>query len=160
VPVGLQAIYSKTLAARLNVTVIQADTDKALTSYGLAVAAKMAEYPAQIPPISVSVNRRGRATVRRSGAKPYRRTGDYGRFWTAPGALRVKDGTLTLVNRVQRKGNSYGVYVGGPKPGAGPGHRQAIVMGKRNWPSITDVSRALAKDFRPIINRAVAGRPS
>jgi hypothetical protein len=144
-PVGLKAIVPKT-AVFPSTAAVQHEIPKVLMAYGLAVTAQMAKYPAQRPP----ANPKRRA---------YRRTGDYGRFWNAPGAVTVRGYTLTVVNRVQHGGRSYGVYVGGPLPGHGAGFRQALTMTSRGWPSISNVARATARKYRPVLNRAVLGRP-
>lgn len=161
-PLGLRALYPKR-AIGPQADRLETDADAALLQYGHAVAAKMAVYPPQIPPQTVraSVDKRGRVRVRLGGAsgrKPYRRTGDYGRAWSAPTAVTVRNATVTVVNRVQHGGRSYSVYVGGPKEGPGPGQRQAKVMARRGWVSITDVGRSLVKQYQPIVNRAVVGR--
>lgn len=145
-PVGLKAIYPRTHLG-VDVATVPGQVERALMLYGLAVGARMAQYPAQIPPISSNPRRR-----------PYRRTGDYGRFWSSPGAVRVTGNSVTLVNRVQHNGRSYGVYVGGPVPGEGAGKRQAKIMARRGWPNISAVAREEARKFRPILNRAIVGR--
>lgn len=144
-PVGLKAIVPKK-SAFPEPGQIAAFVPKALMSYGLAVTARMARYPAQRPP----------ANPKR---RPYRRTGDYGRFWNAPGAVTVRGNVLTVVNRVQHRGRSYGVYVGGPLPGRGAGFRQAMTMTSRGWPSISQVALEEGRKYRPVINRAILGRP-
>jgi hypothetical protein len=145
VPVGLQAIIPKKTPFP-NPEQVATLVPRALMRYGLAVGARMARYPSQQPPSNPK-------------RKPYRRTGDYGRYWTAPGAVRVSGYTMTLVNRVNHGGRSYGVYVGGPLPGTGPGFRQAATMTKRGWQSISHVARDEARNHRPILNRAILGRP-
>ena len=144
-PVGLQAIIPKKKAFP-DPNQVAAFLPKALMAYGLAVGARMAKYPPQVPP----ANPKG---------KRYRRTGDYGRYWTAPGAVRVTGNTMTLVNRVTHNGRSYGVYVGGPLPGSGPGFRQALSMTRRGWQSISYVARDEARKHRPVLNRSILGRP-
>jgi hypothetical protein len=144
-PLGLQAIVPKKHAFP-DPSQVATLVPKALMSYGFAVTRRMAAYPAQMPP-------------KNPKRKPYRRTGDYGRYWSAPGAVRVTGYTLTVVNRVVHKGVSYGVYVGGPIPGQGAGFRQAAEMRRRGWPSISTVAREEGRTHRPVLNRAILGRP-
>jgi hypothetical protein len=145
VPLGLKAIVPKT-AIFPNTADVQREIPKALMSYGLAVTARMAKYPAQRPPTDPK-------------RKPYRRTGDYGRYWNAPGAVTVRGNVLTVVNRVQHNGRSYGVYVGGPLPGQGAGFRQARTMTIRGWANISEVALEEGRKHRPVLNRAILGRP-
>lgn len=134
-PLGLQAIRPKRLAP-VNTARVLADAQRANKQYGLKVAAKMQKYPSQEP-------------------TDYVRTGDYGRGWTAPGAVKATPHEVTVVNRVK-----YSVYVGGPKGGGRKkGERQAAVMRKKGWPSITDVARETKKDYSDLVNRAIRGRP-
>lgn len=144
-PLGLKAIIPRDLKTLSpDPQKITKDVPIALRQFALAVAARLAKYPAQAPPPL--------------GRKRYRRTGDYGRGWTAPGAIRVTGNTVTLVNRVNHRGKSYGVYVGGPVPGRGPGERQAELMGRRGWANISEVAKEEAKLHKPILNRAIQGR--
>lgn len=146
-PLGLQAIIPKNRVGP-DVGNVERYLQRALTSYGLAMTAQLGKYPPQVPPMTMT------GGIPKRKRKPYRRTGDYGRGWNGPGSVRVSGYTLTVVNRI-----SYGVYVGGPRVGEGPGFRQARIMNRRGWPSITDVARTTAPRFRPVMNRAILGRP-
>lgn len=139
-PLGLQAIYPKTKI--LDPEAMQAQVQAALRAYGLAVAAKMAQYPAQ---------------TTTAGRQAYRRTGDLGRYWNAPGALTVTSNSVTLVNRVNHNGRSYAVYVQGPTKG-GVGQSQTSRMRDKGWQSISTVAHDTAQQYQPILNRAIKGR--
>lgn len=134
-PLGLQAIRPKRFEL-IDPRAVERDLENTNRRYGLDVGKAMAKYPAQKP-------------------TRYRRTGDYGRGWTAPGAVRASAKEVTVVNRVK-----YSVYVGGPKYGGrGKGERQAKVMQQKGWPSITDVARETKRDYVQLVNRAIRGRP-
>lgn len=142
-PLGLKAIYPKTKLPPDPAAIAPAVT-KALQRMGLAFVAKMQQYPPQQPPINPKRRR-------------YQRTGDLGRGWTSPGAIRVTGNTVTVVNRMTRGGVSYPVYVQGPKSG-NKGERQTAVMKRKGWQSVSDVAKEVAKENRPILNRAIVGR--
>jgi len=135
-PLGLHAIRPKRFAI---IEPNRADIERSNRQYVLNVGKKMGSYPPQ------------RRTV--SG---YKRTGNYGRGWTAPGAVRASAEEATLVNRV-----GYSSYVGGPWPQSGhdKGERQTREMHGRGWPSITDVARAEKKNYVQLVNKALKGRP-
>jgi hypothetical protein len=133
VPLGLQAIRPKRFEL-IDPRAVERDLENTNRRYGLDVGKAMAKYPAQKP-------------------TRYRRTGDYGRGWTAPGAVRASAKEVTVVNRVP-----YSVYVGGPLSG-NKGERQTAVMRKKGWPSITNVARETKRNYVQLVNRAIRGRP-
>ncbi len=132
-PLGLQAIRPKRFDL-IDPRAVVSDLEKTNRQYGLDVGKKMAAYPPQRP-------------------TTYRRTGTYGRGWTAPGAVKASASEVTVVNRV-----GYSVYVGGPKQG-NVGERQTKVMRGKGWPSITDVARETKRDYIELVNRSIRGRP-
>lgn len=132
-PLGLQAIRPKRFDV-IDPRAVVSDLEKTNRSYALDVGKAMAKYPSQRP-------------------TRYVRTGDYGRGWTAPGSIKASASEVTLVNRV-----GYSVYVGGPRQG-NKGERQAAVMRKKGWQSITDVARETKRNYVQLVNRAIRGRP-
>lgn len=134
-PLGLQAIRPKRFEV-IDPARAAADLIRVNTQYALAVGKRMAKYPPQRP-------------------TKYRRTGNYGRGWTAPGSINAKPNEVTLVNRV-----GYAVYVGGPKGGGrGKGERQTKVMREKGWESISDAARQEVKNWEQLVNRSIRGRP-
>lgn len=135
-PLGLRAIRPKRLVL-IDTAQIKRDLPAVHRRYLLEVAGEMSKYPPQ------------------QGSR-YRRTGNYGRGWTAPGAIRVDARGATLVNRIP-----YAVYVGGPWPQGGrqKGERQTQVMHKRGWQTISVVARKTKKRYVGLVNRAIRGRP-
>lgn len=134
-PLGLQAIRPKRFEV-IDPRAVTADLEKTNRQYALDVGKAMAKYPPQKP-------------------TKYVRTGNYGRGWTAPGAIKATAAEVTLVNRVR-----YSVYVGGPKYGGrGKGERQTKVMQQKGWPSITDVARETKRKYVQLVNKALRGRP-
>lgn len=132
-PLGLQAIRPKRFEL-IDPGAVVADLEKSNREYVLKVGRQMADYPSQRP-------------------TKYVRTGDYGRGWTAPGAVRASATEATLVNQVP-----YSVWVGGPNPSHGqPG--QTKDMRKRGWKSITDVARETKREYVQLVNKAIRGRP-
>ncbi len=154
---------------------VEKAVEKALERYAIDVASQLAKYPPQVPPINtashtfrggvgVRVTKAGNIRYTRPGFKtahPYRRTGDYGRFWTAPGSMKTQvsssSASVTVTNKVSRKGHPYAVYVGGPKDGSGPGQRQARVMGDRGWPNMTDAIAGANQRNKGIVGQAMLG---
>jgi len=135
-PLGLQAIRPKRFEL-IDPRAVVTDLEKTNRQYALDVGKQMAYYPPQRP-------------------TRYKRTGNYGRGWTAPGAVRASATEVTLVNRV-----GYSVYVGGPWPQSGhdKGERQTKVMHGKGWKSISDVARDTKKNYVQLVNKAVRGRP-
>lgn len=132
-PLGLQAIRPKRFEV-IDTRAVASDLEKINRQYALDVGKQMAQYPPQKP-------------------TRYKRTGNYGRGWTAPGAVRASASEVTLVNRV-----TYSVYVGGPRQGA-VGERQTKVMRGKGWKSITDVARETKRNYVQLVNKAIRGRP-
>lgn len=82
-----------------------------------------------------------------------RRTGDYGRGWHG----RVYQEGADLVAEIANGAVDYGIYVGGPREGPGPGTRQAWFMGPRGWTSVTEVDEdwgRTTEELQRIIDRA------
>lgn len=132
-PLGLVAIRPKRFDI---VNIDRPALERANRQYALDIGKKMADYPPQRP-------------------STYRRTGDYGRGWFAPGSIKASASEVTLVNRIP-----YAVYVGGPKYGGrGKGERQTTDMRKRGWKSISDVARSEKKRYVQLVNKALRGRP-
>jgi hypothetical protein len=133
VPLGVQAIRPKRFEV-IDPRAVVTDLEATNRRYALDVGKQMATYPSQRP-------------------TKYRRTGNYGRGWTAPGAVKASAAEVTLVNRV-----GYSVYVGGPKQG-NKGERQTKVMRGKGWKSITDVARETKREYVQLVNKAIRGRP-
>lgn len=135
-PLGLRAIRPKRFEV-IDPRAVVADLEKTNRQYLLDVGEEMAYYPPQRP-------------------TKYKRTGDYGRGWSSPGAVRASASEATLVNRVP-----YAVYVGGPWPQSRheKGQRQTKVMHGKGWKSISDVARDKKKSYVQLVNRAIRGRP-
>jgi hypothetical protein len=132
-PLGFQAIRPKRYEV-IDPRAVVSDLEKTNRQYALDIGKGMSKYPSQKP-------------------TRYKRTGNYGRGWTAPGAVKASASEVTLVNRV-----GYSVYVGGPLQG-GVGERQTKVMRGKGWPSITNVARDTKKNYVQLVNKAIRGRP-
>lgn len=130
--VGLKALSHKTKL--IDDASVQQQLLATHRAYIAAVQKKMAYYPPQQP-------------------TTYHRTGDYGRGWAGPGSVMISATESRLVNR-----NAHSVYVGGPKPGEGPGRRQTAVMARKGWPSISTIAHDTIKLYKPLYNAAVKGR--
>lgn len=136
-PLGLRAIIPKRLAV-IDGRQVSRDVPIVLNAYAQRLRARLQKYPAQLPTVS-----------------GYRRTGDLGRGWSAPGSLTIRGAEMILVNRT-----AHAVYVQGPRPGGRrPGTRQAAEMRRRGWPNVSDVAREERKQFPVVANRAIRGRP-
>lgn len=135
-PLGLRAIRPRRLTL-MDTARIRRNLPNQHRRYLLEVAKDMAKYPPQ-------------------EATSYRRTGDLGKGWTAPNAIKVWAEGGQLVNRVP-----YAVYVEGPWPQSGHsvGERQTRVMRRKRWPSISDVARRTKKKYRNLVITEIAGRP-
>lgn len=136
---------------------IQALVEQYLGAAGFAgaVAARMADYPQQLPAFGSgqSLGKSFGSRVkrrRRVGRRLYRRTGRYGRDWGPNIRVRRRgaDFIAETSNHVP-----YAVFVGGPRTGSGPGRRQTAVMRARGWPNITDVTRSEWRNFGPRVVR-------
>lgn len=130
--IGLEAIRPKKVAL-IDTRRVQREVLKAHNAFAAAIKTGMT------------------AGYQRVAESPrYRRTGTYGRGWSAPSSTRITLEGVLIANRVR-----YAKWVGGPlnkRPG------QARVMRRKGWPSITDVAREAGRRYRPLIIRAVKSR--
>lgn len=134
-PLGLQALIPGRMAP-FDPRTVEAELLKRNRQFLLAVAKRMMYYPPQEP------------------GGDYVRTGDYGRGWTAPGSMTVTTTEAVLINKI-----AYAVYVGGPLPGSGAGHRQAAVMTRKGWTSISVAAREEIKGYPYLIQAALIASP-
>jgi len=129
---GLKAITSK--KKPLDTSHLQADLIAMNTRFITDIQRKMTKYPPQKP-------------------TTYKRTGDYGRGWAGPGAVKISAEEATLINHIR-----YGVYVGGPNPGPSAGQRQTQVMAEKGWISITDAVAEVKGDYPRLVARVIVGK--
>lgn len=130
-PLGIKAIIPQ--GKRLDTSHLQADLVAMNTRFITDVQRVMMKYPSQQP-------------------TKYRRTGDYGRGWAGPGAVKVTAEEATLINHIR-----YAVYVGGPNPGPAAGQRQTQVMAGKGWTSITTAVAGLKAQYPQLVIRVIAG---
>lgn len=130
-PLGLKAIVPKRKS--LDTSHLQAELVAMNTKFITDIQRVMIKYPSQQP-------------------TRYKRTGDYGRGWAGPGAVKITAEEATLINRIR-----YAVYVGGPNPGARAGERQSQVMANKGWTSISTAVAVLKSQYPRLVIRVMAG---
>lgn len=156
----LQAITPKRMFVDTNVLTKSIKAN--MKQYTDSVKEELQKYPPEVPP-QQRMSPGNRVRAEQAAAMRGEEFSAPGRWRRYKRTKRLQGGWKSVVTPDGSQGFvfndvKYAVFVQGPKGGGrGVGQRQTKLNRSRGWKSISDISRAKAKEFETLMNRSVKG---